>query len=347
MKQQIVRIVMATAVLMGCTVSVNAQFGGLLNKAKRTAEQKATNAIYKQTQSSNQTQSPEQTTTTVSEGDKVLLYYASGNPLGEWYPNTREFKQMGKSGDTYQVSHTYTFKSDGSVVAEDGRRIGEILSDGTMNTAQTQGIKYDAQTGNVTRNGEWYGKMDGNGMYVFNDMVARSAGNMDKQIQTFILFNLIVTNEQLTKFKGQYDEISKRNTESANYNRQMQIANIKANQAASNGAVKLWKGGSVCGEIRANDEVWIGGSNRGKFDNKGNIWVGGSVAGKLEGNNIRKGGSIVGKVENGNVWVGGSVAGQIRSNGDVVKGGSVVGRAPGFKDARKVAVLYFFGFYAF
>ena len=80
MKQQIVRIVMATAVLMGCAVSVNAQFGGLLNKAKRTAEQKATNAIYKQTQSSNQTQSPEQTTTTVSEGDKVLLYYASGNP---------------------------------------------------------------------------------------------------------------------------------------------------------------------------------------------------------------------------------------------------------------------------
>lgn len=73
MKQQIVRIVMATAVLMGCAVSVNAQFGGLLNKAKRTAEQKATNAIYKQTQSSNQTQSPEQTT--VSEGDKVLLYY--------------------------------------------------------------------------------------------------------------------------------------------------------------------------------------------------------------------------------------------------------------------------------
>ena len=54
------------------------------------------------------------------------------------------------------------------------------------------------------------------------------------------------------------------------------------------------------------------------------------MAGKLEGNNIRKGGSIVGKVENGNVWVGGSVAGQIRSNGDVVKGGSVVGRAPGF-----------------
>ena len=343
MKQQIVRVLMATAVLMGCTVSVNAQFGGLLNKAKKVAEKKVTEAINQQTQSPEQAAQTAQTPQTVSEGDKVALYYASGNPMGEWYPKTREFKQMGKDGNTYRVVHTYTFQSDGKVIVEDGRCVGEIQADGTMNSAQTQGIKYDAQTGKVTRNGEWFGKMDGNGMYVFNDMVARSSGEMDKQIQTFILFNLIVTNETLDKYKGQYEQIVKSNDN----NRQMQIANIKANKAAEAGAVKLWKGGSIRGEIRANDQVWIGGSNRGKFDNNGNIWVGGSVAGKLEGNSIRKGGSIVGKVENGNVWVGGSIAGQIRSNGDVVKGGSVVGRAPGYKDARKVAVIYFFGFYAF
>ena len=335
MKQQIVRIMMAMMVLASYSVSANAQLNGLLNKAKRAAENKANQVINQQAQKLGET------VTSAINGNMVNLYYDSGNPMGEWYPETRVFKQMGKDGNTYRVSHVYTFNSDGSVV-EDGQNVGEILPDGTMNTPQTKGIKYDPETGQVTRNGEWFGKITDDGMYIFNDRMARAAQPMDKQVQAFILFNLIATNEMLTDFKKKYDEIVKRGDE----NRQMQIANIKANQAAEAGAVKLWKGGSVCGEIRSNDEVWIGGSNRGKFDSNGNIWVGGSVAGKIEGNNIRKGGSVVGKVENGNVWVGGSVAGQIRANGDVVQGGSVVGRAPGFKDARKVAVIYFFGFYA-
>ena len=62
---------------------------------------------------------------------------------------------------------------------------------------------------------------------------------------------------------------------------------------------------------------------------------------------MRKGGSIVGKIDgNGKVWLGGSIVGEVRSNGDIVKGGSVIGKSQPAGDRRKIAVIYFFGFWA-
>ena len=336
------RMTMAVVLALGFCNETNAQFSSLLNAAKRKAKEAVTNKANDAINNK-----ANDAVNTAVNGNIIPLYYTSGNPMGEWNPETRQYTQIGKVGNEYKRAHVYTFQSNGSVVAEDGRRIGEILPDGTMNTAQTQGIKYNPQTGEVTRNGEWYGKIDDSGMYLFNDKMGWSQTAMDKQIQAFILFNLIATNEMLTEFKQKYDEKVKFNNEM----RQQQIANAKADEAASRlggsaGAVKLRKGGSIVGEIRSNNEVWINGSNRGKIESNGNIWVGGSVAGQILSNgDIRKGGSIVGKVQGGKVWQGGSIVGEIRQNGDVVRGGSVIGRAEGMKDAIKVAVVYFFGFY--
>ena len=354
------RISMVFVLALGICNETNAQFGGLLNAAKRKAKEavtnkatdvvtnKATDVVTNKANDAVNNKANDAANTAVN-GNIIPLYYTNGNPMGEWNPETRQYTQIGKVGNEYKRAHVYTFQSNGSVVVGDGRRIGEILPDGTMNTAQTQGIKYNPQTGEVTRNGEWYGKIDDSGMYLFNDKMGWAQAAMDKQIQAFILFNLIATNEMLTEFKQKYDEKVKFNQEM----RQQQIANAKADEAASRsggsaGAVKLWKGGSTVGEIRSNNEVWLRGSNRGKIESNGNIWVGGSVAGQILSNgDIRKGGSIVGKVQGGKVWLGGSIVGEIRQNGDVVKGGSVIGRAEGMKDARKVAVVYFFGFYNF
>jgi cytoskeletal protein CcmA (bactofilin family) len=110
----------------------------------------------------------------------------------------------------------------------------------------------------------------------------------------------------------------------------------------------LWWGGSVFGELRPDGNLIIHGSSQGKIQN-GNIWVGGSIEGKIENNgSIRKGGSIVGKVEdNGNIRLGGSIVGKIEDNGKVWRGGSVVGKVDNMTDKRKIAVIYFFGFYRF
>ena len=183
---------------------------------------------------------------------------------------------------------------------------------------------------------------------MFNDKMIRANSPIDKEVEVYVLFNMIATNEMLEEYKQKYDARVKEIQES----RQAQLASAKANQrneAAGGGkAMRLWKGGSVAGEIRANNEVWIGGSNRGKFSPNGDIWVGGSVAGQiLNSGDIRKNGSIIGKVQGNKVWLGGSIVGEIRNNGDVVKGGSIVGRVDNMSDVRKVAVLYFFSFYNF
>ena len=51
---------------------------------------------------------------------------------------------------------------------------------------------------------------------------------------------------------------------------------------------------------------------------------------------------------NGDVYQNGSRVGEIRSNGDVYKNGSRIGEARNMTtaDRRKVAVLYFYGFFA-
>jgi len=73
------------------------------------------------------------------------------------------------------------------------------------------------------------------------------------------------------------------------------------------------------------------------------------VAGQLlSDGQVRKGGSIVGRIDqNGKVWLGGSVAGEIKANGEVWKGGSNVARVQNMTDRRKAAIIYFFGFYRY
>lgn len=343
----ILRLAVGIALLFATSNYTYAQFGGLLNAAKKKAQEKIEKTVDKkvkeQTDPQRNLPKPD-----ADQGD-VEFYYASGNRLGLWHPKTRTFERFAQDESGKWISQSYTFKEDGSVVFEDGNRKGEINANGTMNSTKTQGISLDKSTGEVKHNGAWVGKVDDDGnVYMFNDKMIRANSPIDKEVEAYVLFNMIATNELLAEYKQKYDARVKEIQES----RQAQLASAKANQrneAAGGGkAMRLWKGGSVAGEIRANNEVWIGGSNRGKFSPNGDIWVGGSVAGQiLNSGDIRKNGSIIGKVQGNKVWLGGSIVGEIRNNGDVVKGGSIVGRVDNMSDVRKVAVLYFFSFYNF
>ena len=61
---------------------------------------------------------------------------------------------------------------------------------------------------------------------------------------------------------------------------------------------------------------------------------------------IYKSGSQIGEVRsNGDVYERGSKIGEIRSNGAVYRNGSQIGEARNMRDPKKVAVIYFFGFF--
>lgn len=143
---RLMRISMVMVLALGFCNDTNAQFGGLLNAAKRKVKEAVTNkandAINNKANDAVNNKANDAVNTAVN-GNIIPLYYISGNPMGEWNPETRQYTQIGKVGNEYKRAHVYTFQSNGSVVVGDGRRIGEILPDGTMNTAQTQNIKYN------------------------------------------------------------------------------------------------------------------------------------------------------------------------------------------------------------
>ena len=123
---------------------------------------------------------------------------------------------------------------------------------------------------------------------------------------------------------------------------------VQSNRISSGGRdTELYYNGSRFGEIRSNGDVYISGSRKGELRSNGDIYVNGSRAGEIRSNgDIYKNGSRVGEVRsNGDVYENGSRIGEIRSNGDVYRNGSRIGEARNMGDAKKVAVLYFFGFF--
>lgn len=341
MKHQFVKIALAVAMIATSGIEAKAQFGSLLSAAKKKAAETVDKEVKKQKDPAKNLPKADK-----KEGD-VTFFYVSGNRLGIWHSQTRTFERFVKDDNDEMTTQKYIFKDNGTVEFDNGNQAGELLADGTMNSGRTQGIKFNADNSEVTHNGEWVGKVaDDGSVYMFNDKMIYAEKAIDKDIACYVLFNTVASDELLNKYKQKYKEIQKQNEEQ----HQRHIAALKAaqNNANAGNTTKLWWGGSVFGELRANDEVWINGSRQGGFEN-GRIRVGGSFEGELLSNgDVRKGGSIVGKIDNnGKVWLGGSIVGEVRQNGDIVKGGSIVGKAQPMNDARKIAVIYFFHFWNF
>ena len=82
---------------------------------------------------------------------------------------------------------------------------------------------------------------------------------------------------------------------------------------------------------RSNGDIYVGGSCKGESRSSGAIYKSGSQIGEVR--------------SNGDVYERGSKIGEIRSNGAVYKGGSQIGEARNMRDPKKIAVIYFFGFF--
>ena len=346
MKQQIVRIALVVAMMAASGIGANAQLNGLLNRAtnaaKNAAKKKVTEMVEQEVK--NQLDPMKNLPKADPKEGDVTLYYTSGTRLGIWHPKTRTLDRFVKTPDEKWTYETYIFNSNGSVDFSSGNHAGELKSDGSMSSTKTRGIKFNASTSEVTHNGDFVGKVGDDGsVYMFNEKMIYGDKAFDKDVECFVLFNTIASDDLINEYKEKYKKAVQQNQEQ----RERQLADLKAAQKNDAGGSKLWKGGSVVGELRANDEVWIGGSRRGSFEN-GKIRVGGSFQGELlSDGNVRKNGSIVGKIDGiGKVWLGGSIVGEVRANGDIVKGGSIIGKSQPAGDRRKIAVIYFFGFWA-
>ena len=129
-------------------------------------------------------------------GDEMaLLTTKKSVMLGVWHPSTRQFERS--SGPVYE------FRANGEIwrVGESPMQIGEIESDGTLQSAKTPNVKLIGN--DVMIGGEKYGSItDAGAIYVLDDLVANVLGKVDKPVAAFVVFCSMFTKEYLDWYKA-------------------------------------------------------------------------------------------------------------------------------------------------
>ena len=236
----------------------------------------------------------------------------------------------------------------GKWTSKKGTDVGQMSNDGTIVSPNLGTIKFNPQTNAVVRNGEVIGEVTMLSAYSYGTTIGGFDAHVSPLLVAFTFHGSLISENQISEWK----EAKKQRDIAAAKARQEAAARAAAqssNSSSSSRDIDLWRNGSRFGELRSNGDVWINGSRRGELRSNGDIWVNGSRQGEFRSNgDIWKNGSRIGEVRsNGDIWMNGSRIGEVRSNGDIWYNGSRIGEARNMSssDVRKVAVIYFYGFF--
>lgn len=345
--QTIVKMMMAVAIAFGVQTTASAQFGGLLNKAKKvvTKEQPKKEVAEKSVTREASTTKPK---------EKVLAEIAPGEPGVV----TIKARKSGKVLGTYDRvackltagNKTFVFQTDGTVTYSDGTKIGSI--DGqTFTTPRGEQLRCD-EIGIIFVDKQNVGAVSNPKMAILGDgSFIDASDKMNPVVLGYFIFGILHNNKQLVDIKQGYQAatMTENPTDEEFYAQLNKEAEKRFGSSGSSagGDMQLRRGGSIVGSILADGTVYVGGSIKGKIDGNGNIYVGGHIEGGIRNNEVLKNGHVVGTIDSdGTVRLNGSIVGGIDSRtGDVRKNGSIIGRAEPVADLKKAAVFFFFGFY--
>ena len=358
-KESIVRILMASVIMFGVSTTANAQFGGLLKKAKQAVKDKVdTEESTQETEQEKQSKAAARKTTTVSSAktsEKVLAKVAPGEP-GEV---TIKVRKTGKVLATYDRAacklttaggKTYLFQTDGTVTDAGGTKLGSI--DGqTFTTPRGEQLRCD-EIGIMFVEKKNVGAVSNPKMAILGDGTFIDVSDkMNPVVLGYFIFGILHSNKQLVAIKDGYEKAT------MTYNPTDEEFYAQANKeiekrhgssgSGSGGEMSFRKNGSIVGSMLADGTVYVGGSIKGKIDGSGNIYVGGHIEGSIRGNEVLKNGHVVGTIDDdGTVRLNGHIVGGIDTRTYEVRyNGSIIGKVEQLGDLKKAAVFYFFGFY--
>lgn len=223
-------------------------------------------------------------------GDEMaLLTTKKSVMLGVWHPSTRRFER--NSGPVYE------FRANGEIwrVGDNPMQIGEIESDGTLQSAKTPNVKL---VGNdVMIDGVKYGSVsDAGAIHVLDDLVANCLGKVDKQVATFVVFCSMFTKEYLDWYKA-----AKVQLDAAEAARRQQVAAAAAQHQQQQAAQQQASGNNGSSRRRAS-YIEVSGSEVRALDGSrraigrasvvgGDIYVYSGTGGSVSTGKIRKSGS--------------------------------------------------------
>ena len=294
--KHVIKMSLLTLLMSNISSVANAQLGGLLNKAKKVAtgviEGKSTGQIAndmaadarqdsytreqiqkrkaERAEKEKKAQDEMGQTGVLPEAKRgdVNFYYTSGSRMGIWHTSTKTWEKFGKDASGNWSSVTYTFKSDGQVVYQDGVLKGIIQKDGSMRSVNTEDIRvYDE--GYVSWKGEQVGYINQYGdIWFMDDIMAYSEEPVDKSVACYIFYCNIIDTQYIEEWKPKYEAAKE----------QRAIDYIKKHGPVTMGGGSSSGGGGA--KLKADDRWslsggWLSLNNvrKVKIESNGNGWT--------------------------------------------------------------------------
>lgn len=365
MKRKSTFLIMALVGMFAFSTPAEAQWGSLLNKARKAAgiktkQEKAVDA-EKHRQDSIQ-EAIRSITPTIPQpaksGAPIAIKWLN-TQIGTWDPVKLEitFNKTYDEGELAGQKVSYKLDpSTGVWTSKKGTNVGQMSNDGTIVSQNLGTIKFDPEKCTITVDGAVVGKTNLKNAYMFDTQIGGFEGHVSPLLVAYTFYGVLISKNMIAEWKDaklKAEQAARERAEKAAKERASRpqssssSSNSSSSSSSSSREVKLYRGGSQFGELRANGDVYIGGSCKGELRSNGDIYVGGSCKGEIRSNGaIYKGGSQIGEVRsNGDVYERGSKIGEVRSNGAIYRNGSQIGEARNMGDPKKAAVIYFFGFF--
>jgi hypothetical protein len=238
-------MVVLAALLLG-TTAAQAQFGNLIGGLKK-AKEVVDDANKKR------------------NGD--IEFSRGGTVQGFFRARTGEFIFDKKHPDGERKGKKVIIKveKNGDVVYDDGRTVGQVLSDGTVNFHGEQGYLHVKKDGSVMMDGEKVAYINDDGQVFIYDVLIGTAKGLDKKYAALLYLGIYHNKETLAKSKVELAEVKRK--QEAEAKRQQEQAALRRQQAAQNAGKSSGNGNTKVREYTIEK-----GSARGYVDENGVVY---------------------------------------------------------------------------
>ncbi len=347
-RQSFVRILVAMAIMCGSATTANAQFGGLLKKAKQAVKDKIDTKEYEmKSPIRDKKEDAERNIINSVVGSSVNVKNDDYGSDDYWEREQREAKanaeKAKKANSERKVNTTSGTSKSNAGIPETGevtikeRKSGKVIGvfDRGTRMLKTNGKTYIfGKDGTVVNSeGTKVGSING------QEMITPTGDKLRCDDIGIVFVDKTnvgsIQNHKMATMSGNiYAEASDKMDQEVfaylvfgilNNNQKL----LKAKNAYED-ATMTEKETDEQFYARSNKELgkkFGNSSSGGKGSSDMNLRLGGSIAGRiLADGTVYVGGSIKGKIDNsGNIYVGGSIEGTLSSDGDVRKRGHIVG----------------------
>ena len=241
-------MVVSAAMLLGVTTA-QAQFGNLIGGIKKVKE--TVDDVNKK-----------------RNGD--IEFTKGGNVMGFFRTRTGEFifDKTHPDGERKGKKVIFKVEKNGDVMYDDGRKIGEVLSNGTVNFHGEQGYLRVQNDGSVVMDGEKVAMINDNGQVYIYDVLIGTAKGLDKKYAALLYLGIYHNKESLAKAKQELAEVKRK--QEAEAKRQQEQAALRRAQAAQNTSKSSGNQNNTQKKVR--EYTIEKGSARGYVDENGVVY---------------------------------------------------------------------------